>query len=429
MPKQKADKRPKIVFCQFSDNLLTPYDDVREYYRRAYADMPGYVLPEHFMEIPYWIAIISGVLPHYKKELHIVTDLARSVMYMNDQPESTRFLFSVMDSSLAFTQQLASQTDAEIVAGGYVRPISFDGYHNVSFLDGLEGLDTHFPDWEEGPADYSLFRGKSVIPRLSLSTGCAHHCTFCTVPRDVATTDEETLWAEVEALMPLKFGIVYLDDKSFGQAGNWRHLKAIGETIRRFNPKFLGFAVQTSPSIAANREFMRQCKEVGVCYMEIGAEVVDDGILRAMKKPSSVALLNQVMKNSRDIGMPIIPNFIFGIAGVSYEPTVEWVRANLAQIPVVNGNWLAAQGDVRGDSAKLRGGVQVENGSIDDADQNSSKKSWLSPDALEHSVDAFRRICEMTAPEGGYRLAEARVQCLPGERSLAIVGCGPTGFS
>ncbi len=403
MPKADIRENPNLVFCQFSDNVLTPYDKTRDYYRRAYSKMPGYHMPPHFMEIPFWIPIISGLLPAYDKKLHIVTNLDTSAEVMSQAEPGTRFLFSVMDSSVAQTKQLASESGAHIVAGGYVEPGEFDNHPNVSYLGGLEGIDHHFPDWDQGAADYELFRDQKVIPRLSLSTGCLYKCTFCTVPLAVEPTTDAQVVDEVNALEPLDFELVFLDDKTFGQAPNWRQLDAIGRQIREFNPKFKGFIVQTSPRNAAQPGFMQTCAQLGVRYVEFGVEVIDDHYLKAMRKPFNLKRLEQGMHNAQVAGIPVIPNFIFGIKGADYDPTVQWVRDHIDQIPVVNGNWLAAQGNDRGGTASLRGADDEFGRNPADADQNSTEKSWLTDNERAASLDAFHEIQELTAPVIGSR--------------------------
>ena len=57
-----------ITFVQFSDKLLTPDSIMRNYYRKAYITMDGYYFPEHYMEIPFWIPTIAGMLPDERYE-------------------------------------------------------------------------------------------------------------------------------------------------------------------------------------------------------------------------------------------------------------------------------------------------------------------------------------------------------------------------
>lgn len=81
----------ELVFMQCSDQLITPNDEMRRYYSAAYSRMPGYVLPEHYFEIPFWIALCAGLLPasEYTHELHVVEDLDRSVAFMRSRPHAT----------------------------------------------------------------------------------------------------------------------------------------------------------------------------------------------------------------------------------------------------------------------------------------------------------------------------------------------------
>ena len=92
----------KIIFTQFSDQLLTMHSEMRRYYTAAYARMPGYVLPEHFFEIPYWIPLVAGKLStsNYDHELHIVTNFDATLAYMKYATD-TVFLFSALEANIS----------------------------------------------------------------------------------------------------------------------------------------------------------------------------------------------------------------------------------------------------------------------------------------------------------------------------------------
>jgi hypothetical protein len=69
------EREDNVKFIQFSHNLTDPNSKLREYYYHSYKKMVGYYAPEHYMEIPLWIAIISGMLPEelYKKTLMVIS--------------------------------------------------------------------------------------------------------------------------------------------------------------------------------------------------------------------------------------------------------------------------------------------------------------------------------------------------------------------
>lgn len=388
---QPARRTTGAILCQFSDLLLTPVDTMRDYYRRSYARMRGYELPTHFMEIPYWIPIVTSMLPErqYQHELLVVDDMevARRRAAVPDDPV---FFLSVMDANLPYALELA-ETGARIVAGGYVDPREFAPYPNVTYVDGIDRLREVVPGASPaGALDYRLFAGMRCIPRFSLSTGCSFRCAFCTVPTKLVRTPPERIAAEVDAIAELDFRLVFLDDKSFGEASNWEQAAEVAERIRRVNPGFFGFIVQTPPSLARRRGFLERCRELGVRYVEFGVESADDAILTFLRKPFRMRHLYEACEIAADLGLYVIPNLIAGIPGDTYVGTLAWLERYVSIIPVVNINWLALHwGNERGD-------LGLDAATVADRDQNASDKSWLTPAEEQAGWDAIRAIYELT---------------------------------
>lgn len=54
-----------LTYVQISDSLMMSGDAdakwVDDYYAKVYKSMPGYRKPEHYMELPLWIPVISGM--------------------------------------------------------------------------------------------------------------------------------------------------------------------------------------------------------------------------------------------------------------------------------------------------------------------------------------------------------------------------------
>lgn len=366
----------RVVLTQFSDLLLTSSDEMREYYRRSYSRMPGYEYPTHFMEIPYWIPIVCSMLPpeRFQRELLIISD-ADAIRQRADLADATTvFCVSALDANVSYVHSLAS-TGARVMIGGYVDPEQFDQYPNVAFVNRPDDLTSHIPGAvPQGVLDYSLFDGLPCIPRYSLSSGCSFRCAFCTVPSELTLVDERTLTEEAEALAGLKFELIFLDDKSFGEAANWEQISDVGNILRHVNDGFEGFIIQTPPSLARRPGFLARCKELGVRYVEFGVETVDDALLKYLRKPFRVRHLDEATQIARDLGLFVIPNLIVGIPNDDYTRTTAWVKENVDVVPVVNVNWLALHyGNVRGDLGLPMDGV-------DDRDQNASGKSWLNAD-------------------------------------------------
>lgn len=388
----RRGSRRRAVLTQFSDLLLTPENRMREYYRRSYARMRGYHYPTHFMEIPYWIPIVTSMLPEswFAHELMVVDDLDSAAEAMARAEPDDLFFFSVLDANLRQTLRLA-QTGAAMILGGYTDPNDFAGFGNVQYMADVAQLPGVVPGAKpRSVLDYRLFAGLSCIPRFSLSTGCSFRCVFCTVPTKLELADQATIASEVEAILPLDFQLVFLDDKSFGEAANWRSIGTVSELISQAKPDFEGFIIQTPPSLAAKDGFLEECRELGVRYVEFGVESVNDDILKNLRKPFRTRHLRHACDISRELGLYVIPNLIMGIPQDDYRGTTRWVEDYVDIIPVVNVNWLAVHhGNERGD-------LGLPGATVEDRDQNSPSKSWLSPDQVRAGWDAIETIYALT---------------------------------
>lgn len=286
--------------------------------------------------------------------------------------------------------------------GGHVNPGEFSVYPNVTYLNSLAELPEHLRGVDvSAPPSNDLFAGQEVIPRLTLSSGCLFSCEFCMVPRGIAVMSEDKVWEQVEAFKPLKFDLVYLDDKSFGQAPNWRMIGDVWKEFHRDNPSFKGFIIQTTANIAAgdgrrSDGNLEAFHDLGVKYMEIGVESVNPETIRAMRKPHRSKHLELVMKKAREVGMPVIPNFIFGhpLDTGRYDNFILWTEGHRDIIPAVNVNFLSV----------LHGAVNSRHQyslpkprALTDLDQNAYRKSWLSSSETIEMVQAVRAVYYTTS--------------------------------
>ncbi len=383
------------TFVQISDNLMVARGDGRwidEYYKAAYAQMPGYHKPQHFMEIPYWIAKISGMMgPEWDQALHVVTDVDSSTRFLTGKPGI--LLYSTMEANkLDIIEMVRRLPNNRIIMGGYVEPSEFTCFNNVEYLEKLNDLSLHLKGLNlSAPPSYELFRGMSVIPRLTLSTGCLLNCSFCMVPRELRVLTPAQVNAQVESFRPLHFDLVYLDDKTFSQASNWRSLQCASEAIQEYNPNFMGFIVQTTPHMAALPNRMQEFKDLGIKYVELGVESLDDRTLTAFRKPYRKKDLDFAISEARRLGIKIVPNFVFGFPGECYSKSVKWVSENKEVIPAVNINFLSGIYEARDDSKLPTARTP------DDRDQNCFRKSWLSQDEQLDMLQAVRSLFFITS--------------------------------
>lgn len=383
----------EATFVQISDGLMIDRGDGRwidQYYSDAYEKMPGYRKPEHFMELPTWIPVISGMMDdRYSQEVHIVTDVDESAEALAGG--SGVLLFSTIEANSADTKELLSKIPhRRVLMGGHVDPAEFADLPNVTFLESPAELAHHLPGLDTtAPPNNELFRGAEVIPRLTLSTGCLHLCEFCMVPRRITTMSTDNVNEQVDGFEPLNFELVYLDDKTFSQAPNWRTLAEVRDRIRGYNPSFKGFIVQTTTRAAATPGRLEEFEDIGIKYAEIGVESVNPDTLLKLKKPYRLSHLDAATDAARRLGMPLIPNFIFGIPEDDPDAMVSWTAEHQDIIPVVNVNFLSV----------LYGAMQErpqehlpKAEQPADLDQNAYDKTWLGHEEKIRMLQAVRAI-------------------------------------
>jgi tRNA A37 methylthiotransferase MiaB len=375
--------------------LIQPDNPALDYYRSVYAKTDGYHMGEHFMEVPTWIAVISGMLPdeHYEKQLHIIENVQQSIDWLNCQDEKAIVLFSVLDSNKHIVKRvLGGMRSSQVkVCGGYVNPKHV--INRSIWLDDVKELKEYLPHVDvNAPPDYALFSGMKSNPRLSLSDGCLYNCSFCTIGRKVVERTYENAYAQALSFQGMEFELVYLNDKTFGQAKNWKWIASLYDVIQEYNPEFKGFIVQTVVPMALKH--IDEWIKMGVKYVECGVEAVDKQYLKDMRKPYNLKQLDdltaKLQKNLTTLKQSVgfIPNVIFGLPGVRYKDTLEWLGKNVGVIEFINPYVLCQYDNSHGD--------MVEGGGAHDKNEQTVVKSWLSEADIEDTKWAMEQALRMT---------------------------------
>ncbi len=380
-----------VVFVQVSHKVTAPDNPALEYYKRVYQEHPGFAMPEHYMEVPTWIPVVSGKLPGYVKALHVMTNLLETAMtLMQYKHEGTVFMASVMDVNAEVIRKLVHlSASKKWVLSGYVDQAMFKQYENVTWVNSVAELSDVFDHWDPlGKPDYSLFKGEKTVPRITLSEGCLYDCAFCTISREVVERHEADILGQVEALRHQWFDLVYVDDKTFGQAKNWPLLKILGPYIKSYNPYFKGFVVQTTVPMALKHaeEWADSCH---VRYIEVGVEHVDAEYLRKMRKPYNVNQLAALMHHLEDVNVGFIPNIMFALPGAEYTPTLAWLKRWRHLISFINPFILCQYG-------QSKGALVADATGAHDQDENSLVKSWLSPAQQAYAQEVFDEALAIT---------------------------------
>ena len=175
----------------------------------------------------------------------------------------------------------------------------------------------------------------------------------------------------------MKFKLVYLNDKTFGQADNWKHLGIVNEIIKSFNPEFEGFIVQTTCNQIA-RTNLFSWQKCGIKVVELGVETYNNEILKEFRKPQSERTIEQAVKKLRMYGIRTIVNVILGLSGETtgtYFKTYSFLYKNRRSLFALNIYNLAIYAD-----AEIANDIDLADG---DSDELCKEKSFWTKEERE----------------------------------------------
>lgn len=334
----------KVLFVQFANSMFPRFGVSDGYWDAFYSTYRahGYVRMEDAFEVPKWIAEVSYFLPpDCGRKICWVHHSIAEAIHEIESSEYDYVLFSVMTCTKGFTEQIIKAIDSrqKVVIGGYDDWIfeAEQKYDNVRTAKTMKDTAEIMGLQYRMGTNYSLFAGWTVLPRLTLSYGCKNNCKFCIVPHTMSTVENNVIEQQVDSFRDLRFRLIYIDDKTFGQAENYVHIKKLGEIVRRYNPGFIGFVVQTTTYLLAQRA--KEFKDLGVVVTEIGMETYNDNILRAYRKPSSEKMVKKAIMVGRENNMLVIPNIIVGIpeeTKETYERTKNFLYERRDEIIGIN---------------------------------------------------------------------------------------------
>lgn len=357
-------ERKRFVFCQISNLLINPDAGqcntlADQYYESLYTEKhdSGYYRPEHFWELPLWIGEMTHTLSdHHDVHLHIVTDHGQKLPEWSDNVP-TFYCFSVLDvnKGLILDQLAYNHASYKYCFGGYTENAEFmrtagelsEG--GCRWYDSISDLCDMFDTPYTYGTNWSLFYGTECIPRITLSTGCLHQCRFCTVGNDVKAVSVNDVILQAISFKGLTFRLVYVNDKTFGQADNADVLEQIGDVIRLYNPLFAGFIIQTSVAMVLNKPADYWTKR-GVVIMELGIESYNNGILKSYNKPQRTSCIDKAMAKLSDQNVEVIANIMLGLQGETidtYQATLDFIMRhkffalNIYTLAVYDGTALA----------------------------------------------------------------------------------------
>lgn len=339
----------KVLCIQISNKLINGKPDITDISQMYYMTLynikagDGYIKPSDFWEIPLWITEIDH---NIKTDLHVCKDIEETIEYVL-QHNYKYICFSVLDVNKHIIKEIITTVNkykhrSLFVLGGYIDFTEFFFDYTLypkTIKDFIELLGI---EYKQGNS-YRLFKGYETIPRLTLSTGCLNNCDFCTVENKIVKTNTQIVEQQVKAFRSLKFKLVYINDKTFGQCTNYKLLPRIYQAIKEYNKDFEGFIIQTTTGqiLKISDNFI---KIAHIKYIELGIETYNDNILKQHNKPSSEQLSIRAFEKIQELfihtcNVRVIPNIIIGLpeeTKLSYIKTLNFLKAYETTISHLN---------------------------------------------------------------------------------------------
>lgn len=391
-------------FVQFSTAYDGTVNPVQKHLAKVLPEV-GLPYNPHFLEHPTWISWAVGATDWYEDEAEFVLleDYQNVGEFLHtavvkSKTEPVRIFGSVLDANKDLWYMLIpglAHLDYPVTVnlGGYITDpeewiesiehvVSVRWFSDISLLSNKD---------DRVKPDHRLLAHIPAIPRLTMSTGCNFICDFCTIPRRVTALDIADVVTQVASFKGLDFEYIYLDDKTFGQAENYRDIGWIYHMVLEYNPKFKGFIVQTTVGVL-DKHYI-EFADLGVVFAEIGVEIPDDKFLEKMHKPYRVHMLEKLMNKHKerwDTGkriIRIIPNILFGVPGDDYEASLSWLDANMRYLSHVNPFILSFYEEAKNASGLLDGRIPEAG----DDDETQINRSWLTASEvrlLEEALDS-----------------------------------------
>ena len=394
----------KVLCIQISTQLINGKPDNKniatQYYNTLYNSKhkDGYYRGSHFWELPQWITEIDHNTP---VDFYVCENIADTIghIILNDY---TYVCFSVLDVNKHIVKEIMTE---------YINNYEYTEGHSFFILGGYIELDVYFSDliqycdtfktikqfieymgieYKQGYS-YRLFKDFKTIPRLTLSTGCTNNCDFCTVDKQVKRTLFTTVQQQVNAFKPLKFKLVYINDKTFGQCSNYKTLPMIYKKIKEYNPQFEGFIIQTTTTQFNKLDYVFLI-DSHIKYVELGIESFNNDILKRYHKPSteettikSCKLIKALQQFGNDI--QLIPNIICGMPEETistYLNTMNFIKDNKDIISHLNIYSLAVY-----DNTPLSKRIKIKDS---DSNENTLNKSFLHGDQHKQFFNAIHQL-------------------------------------
>jgi len=332
-----------IVLAQLHTKLLgLTKDRLDRLWSKFYQQGNGWTKLDAFFELPVWAARIQKIHPE-PLHFYVIEDVDAFLAFLEaNKPE--RVLMSVMDVNKHLITDIVTRApNTQFVLGGYVSDLKVKAT-NYQYFETVEQYCEAFDLAYSDQIDLSVFvryygHKPAYIPRLTLSYGCTNLCKFCTVPSKILVRDQEGVWADAQSIIDnTTFSYVYLDDKTLGQASNYRLLVPLYNLFKANNQSFKGFIVQTTIKELVNKLVCDKELDDCIAYYEIGLEVFSDVFYQKYKKPITEKMFDLILQEP-SLKNRIIYNVMIGVPGTTikeYKQTLGLLKKHDAYVHHIN---------------------------------------------------------------------------------------------
>lgn len=386
----------KILFCQFHNYIINGKNkkDISDIYYTGiynYKRKDGYYKTKEFFELPLWINEVKGGLKNhnFKTDLLVIDNLKNAIDKINTiNPDY--ILFSVLDVNKKFIYDIIAKYKgkAKIILGGYIDFTDFLKFDNVKIFNSVKDFISFLNIPYVYNLDYSLFKNYKTIPRLTLSKGCINRCKFCIVTKKLQVVNKRDIIKQIKSFKNLKFKLIYLNDKTFGQVKNYKLLPLIYKRVKKYNSDFEGFIIQTTPAQVLNPDFMQFLKNSKIIICELGMETYNNNLLKFYKKPATIDIINKAIKILKNNDIKIILNIIIGLLGENkktYNNTLSFIKKNQKDIYLLNIYNLAVY--LNSELSKI---IAIKNNN--DLNENKTQKSFYNKKQVKNSKYFYNNL-------------------------------------
>jgi hopanoid C-3 methylase len=174
----------------------------------------------------------------------------------------------------------------------------------------LDDLDKYFPARDLGRRRNKYFIGVlDPAASIEFTRGCPWDCSFCSAWTFYGRSyRKSTAEAAAEDMASIKeSGVFIVDDVAFIHP---EHGFAIGKEIEKRRIKKRYYLETRSDVLCRNPEVFRYWRKLGLEYMFLGLEAIDEEGLKLHRKRSSMGVNNKALELARDIGLTVAINLI-----------------------------------------------------------------------------------------------------------------------